>query len=549
MKRKQQQELSQPLPSTNAKTKMIGSLLSTIWVGALILCSRGTLSFTSAAQAPSANTVLGSAAALAAKSSRSNDEGDFSEPMTNRSIFNAGEVIFDPASQRRPLKVLFLSADTGGGHRASAESLANQFQIHYPGTTYDLLDIWTLDGVWPYRTLVDSYKHLSATPSHWRFLYHLSNTRPWEIMVDVHSIFMCEKKIRKRIASYDPDVVVSVHPAMQLAPIKALRKLSKEKGKHIPFYTVVTDLASGHTTWFQKKTEKMYLASERLYRLARRRGGTPKENIVMTGLPIRHDFAVQAEELGDRTSPAGLRYQMSVRKELGLDANKPMILLMGGGEGVGSLSTITNEIYAALVRDGVDATICVVCGRNDKLKNELAERDWDAVLRGEHRPKKKGIFARFRHRRSRTVQDALDHRKDVGDGDHGQGNVDVVGLGFVTRMAEYMVAADILVSKAGPGTIAEAAAVGLPVMLTSFLPGQEAGNVDFVLEGGFGDFSDDPVEIGEEVSTWLRDPELMKSMSAKARETGHPNAASEIVLDIGSRTQTWMALNDEKSLP
>ena len=49
-------------------------------------------------------------------------------------------------------------------------------------------------------------------------------------------------------------------------------------------------------------------------------------------------------------------------------------------------------------------------------------------------------------------------------------------------MPEYMVAADVLVSKAGPGTIAEAASVGLPVMMTSFLPGQEAGNVDVVLE-------------------------------------------------------------------
>jgi 1,2-diacylglycerol 3-beta-galactosyltransferase len=44
--------------------------------------------------------------------------------------------------------------------------------------------------------------------------------------------------------------------------------------------------------------------------------------------------------------------------------------------------------------------------------------------------------------------------------------VDVVGLGFMTNMPEYMVAADILVTKAGPGTIAEAAAVGLPIMMT-----------------------------------------------------------------------------------
>ena len=66
------------------------------------------------------------------------------------------------------------------------------------------------------------------------------------------------------------------------------------------------------------------------------------------------------------------------------------------------------------------------------------------------------------------------------------GNVHVQGLGFVTQMAEYMVAADVLVTKAGPGTISEAAALSLPVMLTSFLPGQEEGNIDFVVDNGFG---------------------------------------------------------------
>ena len=47
-----------------------------------------------------------------------------------------------------------------------------------------------------------------------------------------------------------------------------------------------------------------------------------------------------------------------------------------------------------------------------------------------------------------------------------KGNVDVIGLGFVTQMADYMAASDILITKAGPGTIAEAAALGLPVMIT-----------------------------------------------------------------------------------
>ena len=222
-----------------------------------------------------------------------------------------------------------------------------------------------------------------------------------------------------------------------------------------------------------------------------------------------------------------------------------------GLTGVGSLSKISQEIYASLTNSGIDATICVVCGRNEKLKTELAEKDWEAVARGEHKVKRRGVFGIFRHRRraSKLIEESMASAALTVEGetsDRVTGKVDVVGLGFVTEMAEYMVAADVLVSKAGPGTIAEAASVGLPVMLTSFIPGQEAGNVDFVLENSFGDFSTDPVRIGEELAVWLQDKELMKTMSTNARQAGRPNAAAEIVLDIGSQTQTWMALNEAK---
>ena len=404
-----------------------------------------------------------------------------------------------------------------------------------------------MDGVWPYRTLVDSYKHLSAHPRQWQFLYHLSNTLPWEIMTDIHSRLTCERKVRRRIASYNPDVIVSVHPAMQYTPLVAARKISKATGKKIPFFTVVTDLGAGHCTWFQKNTDKMYVASDRIRRLAKRRGRTADERIVMTGLPIRPDFAIQAEKMGDRTSDEGRAYCRKMKETLGLDPNKPMVLLMGGGEGVGNLDKLVDELYFDFVKQGVDATICVICGRNIKLEQGLTERNWDSVLKGEHKRLKKRHFLKrlFRRNRSKRMEEAMDRSLDQQDEPHKKGSVSVAGLGFVSNIADYMVAADILVSKAGPGTIAEAAAVGLPVMLTSFLPGQEAGNVDFVIEKGFGDFisATEPEEMAQEVTSWLQDQELMTNMSKAAQITGQPTAAEDIVLDIGAITHTWMALN------
>ncbi|CAN0031005.1 unnamed protein product [Choristocarpus tenellus] len=89
-------------------------------------------------------------------------------------------------------------------------------------------------------------------------------------------------------------------------------------------------------------------------------------------------------------------------------------------------------------------------------------------------------------------------------------------------MDEWMGAVDCIVTKAGPGTIAEAAVRGLPIMLSTFLPGQEAGNVPYVTEGGFGAFSRNPEIIADTVSRWLVDDSLREEMSAKAKEASRP---------------------------
>jgi 1,2-diacylglycerol 3-beta-galactosyltransferase len=83
------------------------------------------------------------------------------------------------------------------------------------------------------------------------------------------------------------------------------------------------------------------------------------------------------------------------------------------------------------------------------------------------------------------------------------------------------------------------------LFLNSFLPGQEAGNVDVVLEGGFGEFSKKPSKIADIVASWLQDDELLSRMSKAAMEAGNPYAADEIVKDIGRQTVAWMKLNEK----
>ena len=517
--------------------------------------------------------------------------------------------------QQRGLKVLFLSSDTGGGHRASAESLGKQFQLLFPGTTYDLLDVVEKDGVPPYNSLVRYYKHLSGHPSQWKLVYSVSNSRAFELLADAHLKLMCERAVRRSIQSYHPDVVVSVHPLMTNVPVLSCSKISQETGKHLPIFTVVTDLGSAHCLWFANGVEKMFVGSEKVKELAMSRGKVPEEKLVLAGLPIRHDFAIQSENMGDRISPQGQEYQRKVRQDLELPfTDRKTILMMGGGEGVGSLSNMTDAIYVELVSQGIDALVLVICGRNDKLRTQLETRDWNAVLQrwknakdtngygsslmslsdacgpvvsasgcdgpvtdqirrmlvngmtatsnAVHFPTT-GYVDKEDEKKADVSDTAIDTENsfveaakaiDNADGslvaslEAKTGNVTVIGLGFVERMAEYMVAADILVSKAGPGTISEAAAVSLPVMLTSFLPGQEEGNVNYVVDGGFGAYcpDTDPISMAEELCLWLKDDNKLSLLSRAAKKFGSPYAARDIAKSIGESTLKWRELNEEQ---
>lgn len=558
------------------------------------------------------------------------------------------------------LKVLFLSSDTGGGHRASAESLASQFEILFQGSSYDLLDLATEAYLPPYNSIVPYYKHLSAHPNQWKLLYGVSNSKAMERVVETNIKIMsvvCERNIRKKIKAYKPDVVVSVHPLQTSVPVLSCAKISHETGKHLPMFTVVTDLGSAHSTWFAGGVEKLFVGSPQIYELARRKS-IPEEKLVLVGLPIRHDFAVESDRLGDRMSDTGKKYQCEVRGKLGLQAvDRKTLLVMGGGEGVGSLSSIVDALYIELIKQGINAVIMVVCGRNEKLKKGLEDRDWREVFQKQKttqvKKKKRGIFSAAKlfpdltggcvdpiegtvttgcieaggsfnslrkilstgslrpnggavfipspSSKTEAIEDGEKGEKEVVQSDdtddetksahhletvpseevvaekgdettnlsenerddtsvaqnddngiqqtgslNAKGSVLVVPIGFVNNMAEYMVAADVLISKAGPGTISEAAALSLPVMLTSFLPGQEEGNVDYVIEGGFGAFCQDTntQAVAEEVAQWLNNEVKLREMSEAAKKAGHPYAARDIVKQIGDSTLKWKSLND-----
>lgn len=104
--------------------------------------------------------------------------------------------------------------------------------------------------------------------------------------------------------------------------------------------------------------------------------------------------------------------------------------------------------------------------------------------------------------------------------------------GFVDNMEVWMRAADVLVTKAGPNSVAEALVAGLPLVLYTALPGQEEGNVTYVVENGVGIWAPIPRQAARAVARLLDDTTTRVTMAARSRALAKPWAAEQIAQDL-----------------
>lgn len=368
-------------------------------------------------------------------------------------------------------RILILMSDTGGGHRASAQALQAAFAARYPGRfQVEIVDLWTDYTPWPINRMPRLYSPIIArTLWFWKLLWFVfENERAFSAALRL--VYLISRtELRKVLQAHRPHLIISVHPFMQ----HIFLRLLEQEGAAIPFMTVVTDLASFHHGWFHARAGRCFVASEPAAAAARRRGLHACQ-VHLLGLPVRPSFA------------GALPEKETARARLGLLDTAFTVLLLGGGEGMGPVAATAHAVARRLAQTGRAAQLVVICGRNERLRQSLQRSDWP---------------------------------------------IPVQVCGFVDNMQEWMAAGDCVITKAGPGTIAEALICGLPILLSGFIPGQEEGNVAFVVEHGVGAYCDAPDGIAAIINDWSGGSQLAQ-MSARARELARPRAAYDIVDEI-----------------
>jgi UDP-N-acetylglucosamine:LPS N-acetylglucosamine transferase len=105
----------------------------------------------------------------------------------------------------------------------------------------------------------------------------------------------------------------------------------------------------------------------------------------------------------------------------------------------------------------------------------------------------------------------------------------VRALAYVSAVADLMHAADVLVTKAGGATLAEAFNVGIPVVVNDVVPGQETGNRDLLLRQRAIAYAPTPARLIDTIRRLAGDGSERAELAHRARALVNPAAASEIV--------------------
>jgi len=331
-------------------------------------------------------------------------------------------------------KMDFIYFDAGGGHRASATALKQVMEQQGRECEIRLVNLQEqLDSI-------DFVRQFTGVRG--QDVYNLLLKKGWtlgsaQLMVPMHAVMRLFLGRQVRVLEEfwrrsRPDMVVSLVPNFG----RALGESLKSALPGVPLVTILTDIADYPPHFWMERQEQYFICgSDKAVEQALAMGHAAARVYRVSGMILNPRFyQVQPLPAADRASQ---------RCKLGFDSRQPVGLVLFGGEGAAVMEDIARRLP--------DRQLLLICGHNAKLRAALGKMQRAALEKMPHRAP---LFVE----------------------------------GFTTEVPRYMQLADYFIGKPGPGSVSEAVAMKLPMIVerNAWTLPQERYNTDWIREQGAG---------------------------------------------------------------
>jgi processive 1,2-diacylglycerol beta-glucosyltransferase len=365
-------------------------------------------------------------------------------------------------------RILVLSSAVGAGHLRAAQAVELALrEVAPPDTEVRNIDVLTLTNA-PFRKLYgEAYLDLvNKAPHVLGYFYDLMDRpRRTGSKRDKLRLAMATLNLRKLCDELECgawDAIVCTH----FLPAELIASMRRKRTIRTPQMTITTDFET-HRLWVNEPCD-LYTTATDEGRLYLAHWGVDVRKIHVTGIPIHPMFA-------------NAKSRADCAKRQGLIGDRPIVLQLSGGFGVGPIE----QLYNAIIAVDVPLEIVAVAGKNAKVRERLAK-----------------VRAPSRHR--------------------------VHVLGFTDQIDELMACADLVVSKPGGLTTSETLARGCAMAIVNPIPGQESRNSDFLLENGAAVKINNVATMTHKLTKLLDDDRELNRLKANAKRLGKPRAAYDV---------------------
>jgi processive 1,2-diacylglycerol beta-glucosyltransferase len=360
-------------------------------------------------------------------------------------------------------KILILHISENSGHQKAAIALEKAVRMLEPEAEIVVIDSFNYTNPLLEKVIHRTYMGvIKNRPEVWEYLY--DNPKVFKGMRRLRDLIhkFNSGKLKTLLEEFRPDAITCT----QAFPCGMIADYKASFGLHAPLIGVLTDCYP-HSYWFFDAVDYYIVNSETAMEIFVEHG-IPREKIRVYGIPIDPKFA-------DKVNNA------QVRAKLDFDDAIPTVLIMGGGQGIGPIAELVNELNR--VKHPIQ--VIVVAGSNRKLFEWLEKR--------------KPSF------RMKTAV-----------------------LGMVTNVDELMSVSSLIITKPGGLTISESLAKELPIVILNPIPGQEAKNSEFLLKNGAAVKADSASDAALLTEALITQRSKLEHMRRNAGRLAKPNSSLDI---------------------